>query len=55
MKIEKNKIVYEINLKSRKEKFVVRIKDPGHYDICARYYKLRKGKELSKNIHIYFI
>ena len=50
VKNEKNKMVYETDLKSRKEKFVVRIKDPGHYDICARYYKPRKGKELSNNI-----
>ena len=50
LKNEKNKIVYETDLKSRKEKFAVGIKDPGHYDICARYYKPKNGKELSNNI-----
>ena len=47
---EHNKNIYETELKSRKEKFVLQIKEPGHYQICARYYKPRRGRELSKKI-----
>ena len=50
IKNEKNKNIYETDLKSRKEKFAIRIKEPGHYQICARYFKPRRSRDLSKNI-----
>ena len=50
IKNEQNKNVYETELKSRKEKFVYPIKEPGHYQVCARYDKPRRGRELSKDI-----
>ena len=50
IKNDKNKNIYETDLKSRKEKFAIRIKEPGHYQICARYFKPRRTRELSKNI-----
>ena len=50
IKNEKNRNIYETYLKSRKEKFVIKINDPGHYQICARYYKPRRAKDLSQNI-----
>ena len=50
IKNEKNKNIYETELKSRKEKFALRIKEPGQYKVCARYYKPRRGRELNPNI-----
>ena len=50
IKNEKNKIIYETDLKSRKEKFVIRIKEPGQYKVCARYNRPRRGRELNQNI-----
>ena len=50
IKNEHNKNLYETELKSRKEKFVYTVKEPGHYQVCARYIKPRRGRELSKNI-----
>ena len=50
IKNEDNKKIYETELKSRKEKFVYVIKEPGHYQVCARYNKPRRGRELPKNI-----
>ena len=50
IKNEKNRNIYETYLKSRKEKFVIKISEPGHYQICARYYKPRRAKDLSQNI-----
>ena len=50
IKNENNKNIYETELKSRKEKFAIRIKEPGHYQICARYFKPRRGRFLSSNV-----
>ena len=50
IKNEKNKNVYETELKSRKEKFAVKLKGPEKFKICARYSKPYRGKELNKNI-----
>ena len=50
IKNEQNKNIYETQLKSRKEKFVIKIKEAGHYQVCTRYYKPRRRRELSKNI-----
>ena len=50
VKDEKGKKVYETELKSRKEKFAILLKDSGVYQICARYFKPRRGRELSNNI-----
>ena len=51
IKNELNKNIYETELKSRKEKFAIRIKEAGHYSICARYNKpTRRGRDLSNNI-----
>jgi len=50
IKNEKNVNIYETELKSRKEKFALRIKEPGHYQICTRYFKPRRTKDLSRDI-----
>ena len=51
IKNDHNKNIYETDLKSRKEKFAIRIKEPGTYQICARYNKVtRRGRDLSNNI-----
>ena len=50
IKNEKNKIIYETVLKSRKEKFAIRVIESGHYQICAKYFKPRRTRDLSKDI-----
>ena len=50
VKNEKGKHVFETSLKSRKDKFVVHIKEPDMYYICARYYKPSRGRELPGNV-----
>ena len=50
IKNEKGKIVYETQLKSRKEKFALLMKETGNYQICTRYFKPRRGKDLNKNV-----
>ena len=50
IKNEKNKNIYETELKSRKEKFALKLEGPGSYKICARYNKPRRGKDLKNNI-----
>ena len=51
IKNEKNKNIYETELKSRKDKFVVHLKDPGVYQVCARYTQPnRRGSYLPSNI-----
>ena len=50
VKDDKGKPIYEIVLKSRKEKFVIFIKNAGVYQICTRYFKSRGERELSSNI-----
>ena len=50
IKNNNGKIIYETELKSRKEKFAVRIKEEGHYQICAKYNKPRRSRDLSNNI-----
>ena len=42
----KGKNVYETSLKSRKDKFVIFLKDPQVYLICTRYFKPPRGREL---------
>ena len=42
--------VYETNLKSRKDKFVVQIKESDTYYICARYFKPMRGKEIPGDV-----
>ncbi len=46
IKNEKGQNVYETSLKSRKDKFAVLLKDAQTYQICTRYFKPRRGKEL---------
>ena len=46
IKDEKDNNVYETSLKSRKDKFVVLLKEPQTYQICTHYYKPYRGKEL---------
>ena len=46
VKNEKGLNIYETSLKSRKDKFVVHIKDPQVYRVCTRYFKQRGSKEL---------
>ena len=50
IKNNNGKIIYETELKSRKEKFAIRIKEEGHYQICAKYSKPRRSRDLSNNI-----
>ena len=40
------KIVYETELKSRKDKFAVFLKGNGIYYVCARYNKPKRGRDL---------
>ena len=47
---EKGKKIYETSLKSRKDKFVVHIKEPDVYYICARYYKPNRGREIPGDV-----
>ena len=46
IKNEKGQNVYETSLKSRKDKFAVLLKDPQVYQVCARYFKPRRLREL---------
>ena len=50
IKNEKSKIVYETQLKSRKEKFAILLKESGNYQICTRYFRPRRGRELPNNV-----
>jgi len=46
IKNEKGQNVYETSLKSRKEKFAVLLKEPQVYQVCTRYFKPRRLREL---------
>ena len=46
IKNEKGQNVYETSLKNRKDKFVVLLKEPQVYQICTRYFKQRRDREL---------
>ena len=50
IKDEKGNRIHETSLKERKDKFVVHIKEAGQYQVCARYNKPYRGKELSGDI-----
>ena len=50
IKNEKGKNIYETELKSRKDKFVVHLKEAGVYQVCARYIKPRRESYLPSNI-----
>ena len=50
IKNEKNKIIYETELKSRKEKFAVFLKERGNYQICTRFFRPRRGRELPSSV-----
>ena len=50
VKDEKGNNIYETDLKSRKDKFVVLIKNQGTYQICTRYFKPNRERALSTNI-----
>ena len=50
IKNENGKRMHETNIKERKGKFVVHIKEPGLYYVCARYNKPYRGRELSGEI-----
>ena len=50
IKDEKGNRIHETSLKERKDKFVVLIKEAGQYQVCARYNKPYRGKELSGDI-----
>ena len=47
---DKGKTIYETELKSRKEKFAVFLKERGTYQICTKYNKPRRGRILSNNV-----
>ena len=44
------KNIYETELKSRKDKFAVFLKEPGVYQVCTRYIKQRRESYLPNNI-----
>jgi len=46
IKNEKGKNVYETSLKNRKDKFAVLLKEAQVYQICTRYFKPRRAREL---------
>ena len=50
IKDEKGYRVYETELKNRKDKFAVLLKNAGNYQICTRYFKPRRGRELSNKV-----
>ena len=50
VKNEKGQIFYETELKSRKEKFAILLKERGNYLICARYFRPRRGRELPNTV-----
>ena len=50
VKDQDGKTVYETELKSRKDKFAIFLKSRGIYQICTRYFKPRRGKDLSSNV-----
>ena len=50
IKDKNGKIVYETELKSRKDKFAVFLKGNGIYYVCARYNKPKRGKDLPGTI-----
>ena len=50
IKNENNNKIHEMTLKERKGKFVVHIKEPGLYYICARYFKPLRGKEIPGDV-----
>ena len=50
VKTEQGKIIYETELKSRKDKFAVLLKERGNYQICTRYFRPRRGRELPSSV-----
>ena len=50
IKDDKGNNIYETELKSRKDKFVIFIKKEGIYQICTRYFKNRGDRELPTSI-----
>ena len=50
IKNEKGQSIYETELKSRKDKFVIKLKENGNYLVCTRYFKTRRSKGLSNSV-----
>ena len=50
VKSERGFNVYENNLRNRKDKLAVHLRDPGIYQVCARYTVQRKYRELPSSI-----
>ena len=50
IKNQAGKIIYETNMKDRKDKFVVHIKEADVYYICAKYFKPYKAKEIPGDV-----
>ena len=50
VKNENEKHLYETEIKRRKDKIAVYLKETGFYQICTRYYKGRGGKELPDSV-----
>ena len=50
IKNQAGKIIYETNMKDRKDKFVVHIKEADIYYICAKYFKPYKAKEIPGDV-----
>ena len=50
IKNSNDKKIYETELKSRKDKFVIYLEEAGTYQICTRYFKPYRGKELPGSV-----
>ena len=50
IKDEKGMYIYETSLTKRKDKFAIFIKEAKGYQVCVRYYKPRKGKNLPNSV-----
>jgi len=50
IKNEKGYKMYETNMKSRKDKFALFLNESGNYQICTRYYRPRRGKDLPSSV-----
>ena len=50
IKTEQGNILYETELKSRKDKFAILLKERGIYYICTRYFRPRRGREIPSSV-----
>ena len=50
IKDEKGTKIYETELKTRKDKFAVYLKERGNYQVCTQYFKPRRERELPNSV-----